>query len=203
MKHPQTYSYKKRLRVRFRNKLHGSLRLLSLEYIAYGRANRLFNLARDRRNAKLNAFWESVPHEVSEAWMIRAQPLVGLESVNRAKQIVKKYPEWFPWEAKYDQIPKEVHTAYNNEVNESIWGSFEDNSVGDSQSGNKGLLWEIENAPVHYYNPEAITKETMLNWFVNAQKQEDERREAEEAQRELDKAIWDKHYAIYKLRYRE
>ena len=55
---------------------------------------------------------KDIPSEVYEAMCIGSLSIVGMELYNRYQEIVKKYPEHFPWETKYNSIPSEVHEAY-------------------------------------------------------------------------------------------
>lgn len=137
--------------------------------------------------------YSEIPDEVMWAMIIGFPHgnvrLVGVSTLEKIREIQKKYPEWFPWETLYDSIPQEVHDAYRNEA-------YPDWDKPIEFSG-KGVLDSLkEKAPVY-------TGEVDPNWLDNLltgiNKQNDA---AFEEDLRLSR-IWNKHYSKYKLKYRK
>jgi len=132
-----------------------------------------------------------VPAEVWEVWAIQiaGQP-VGMVTWERCNEIIKRHPEWFPWEHKYDKIPKSVHEAYKAEA----FPPF-DFSTLNSQDEFVGIIPEL---PI-INNQNGLSLSEILSAFV---KQEKEARERRADKQKKSKALWDKYYSIYGLEYR-
>lgn len=132
-----------------------------------------------------------VPSEVQWACIIlNTSHGVGLETYERLEQIVAKYPEYFPWEDKYNSIPKEVHQAYIKEKYPDM-----DKPIVCTNSG-EGIMSAI-NKDVFVYKQK--TAEEIMQWFKDlaAMVKEDNDKE------EKEKQLWDKHYSKYGLKYRK
>lgn len=129
----------------------------------------------------MKPFYEKdIPQEVKEYMSIVAGTggMMGLKLYQKCKAIEDKYPEWFPWEHKYQSIPQEVHDAYKNEKY-----SLELHRKGTSKivvSFNKPLL------------------ELIKEWKENLIKEQ----EIDKKQLRKDKELWDKHYKKYRLKFR-
>lgn len=131
-----------------------------------------------------------IPSEVWEAVCIAQLGVVGMELFNRHQEIVKKYPEHFPWETKYNSIPNEVHKAFSTEIN---GGTFEE------------ILARATSNPIHHieHNREYISKPINIREvFNNVLRFEEDRRERAEQREKENKKVWDKHYSKYNLPYR-
>lgn len=136
---------------------------------------------------------EDVPADVWEVWAIRmvGQP-IGMTTWNRCNEIIKRYPEWFEWEHKYDKIPKEAHEAYQREAHPE---RYEPIKLGTEE----GFVGIIPSLSPPQPEPERSLKEVFAMLF----KQQQEARELKDAENKKAKAIWDKHYSKYGLEYRE
>jgi len=58
----------------------------------------------------------TMPQEVMEAIALTSSGYVGQKGMDKYNAAVKKYPEWFPDETKYREIPVEVHKEYYLEM---------------------------------------------------------------------------------------
>lgn len=67
---------------------------------------------------------ENLPEDVAivMAYLWTKTPC-GSDMYKRIQETVKKYPEYFPWETKYNSIDDSVHRAYENEK-ELLFKSF-------------------------------------------------------------------------------
>ena len=129
--------------------------------------------------------YNDVPLEVFEVWAIQTagQP-VGMSTWDYCDAIIKKYPEWFPWEHKYDKIPKRVHEAYCKELMEP--------QPVEQESGLPVTVQQIKESPVSFTE--------MISCLF---KSEQKRRESQQRERKRRKSIWDRHYKKYKLEFRD
>ena len=146
--------------------------------------------------------FDDVPAEVWEVWAIeqgsKAIGGVGLETWNYCNEIIKKYPDWFPWEHKYDQIPQPVHDAYNAEAHPPISFDLKPGYREDFVGMLPMILAGVDHSG-KLAEPTLTMKEMFKSIFENQRKEEDRKR-AEYLER---KKIWDKHYSKYGLEYRE
>ena len=151
------------------------------------------------KNNKLFQY-EYMPQEVLECHIIMTYSggVVSKEMYDKIQATIDKYPNHFPWEHKYKSIPKEVHIAYDKEVNGC---SVEDMFVGGDSSFGGGLLELINNSKFVYeykkQNDGSIVE--LFNKIFEAQQSEEN--EIKKQQKEA-KLIWDKHYKKYELEYR-
>lgn len=132
-----------------------------------------------------------IPSEVWEAVYIASCGAVGLEMYNRYQEIVKKYPEHFPWETKYNSIPSEVHKAY---AIERDGGTFEELIA-------KAKANALENPTFSENRIDTSKPFSFRDVFDTMVKNENERREKKIEQEKKNKTIWDKHYSKYNLEY--
>jgi len=60
---------------------------------------------------------QEIPDEVwwAAPFVLHGVPC-GTTIAEKCIEIIKKYPQHFPWEAKYYSLPEEVHTAYKKEM---------------------------------------------------------------------------------------
>lgn len=145
--------------------------------------------------------YENIPQEVLEYHIIMTYSggLVGKEMYDKIQAIIDKYPNHFPWEHKYKSIPKEVHIAYDKEVNGY---SGEDMFMGGDGKYSGGLLEEIKNQRVVVYNygvNDDNSCQELFNQIFEAQQSREN--EIKKQQKEA-KEIWDKHYKKFGLEYR-
>lgn len=141
--------------------------------------------------------YKDIPAEVWEVWMIQrsGQP-IGMSTWERCNEVIKKYPQFFEWEHKYDKIPQFVHDAYKREAY-----SFE----LPMPKGDRGyidiiptLLSDVEVVDTATQKPMTLLEMT-TRVFI-ADQEERKRKEAARIER---KRVWDKHYYKYGLEYRE
>ena len=139
--------------------------------------------------------YKDIPDEVLWASVIISTSHgIGVDTYEKIEEIIAKYPEYFPWETKYNSIPKEVHQAYIKEKYPD-----RDKPIVCTSDG-EGLYSKIKNEPFVYrkYTPEEI-----VEWFRQLDTITTNARNAAIVQRKKDKKLWDKHYKKYNLEYRE
>jgi len=83
--------------------------------------------------------------EIVEALFIMQRPYVGMSQLNRLNEIIAKYPEYFPWETKYRETPKEVHEAFRKEAYPSI---YEERPIEFTGGIGGGIMDQIKKASV-------------------------------------------------------
>lgn len=145
---------------------------------------------------------DDMPQEVYWAKFIGAHwdgrefiQMVGTDQYNKIRQIQKKYPEWFPWETKYDEIPEEVHEAYKREAYPYLYEAIDVGALTKDKN---------DSTPVKPWTDtyDGLTLET-LNQFMdemyNRMEEQERKRKEEKAKA---KKLWDKHYKKYGLEYR-
>ncbi len=144
--------------------------------------------------------YEDIPQEVLECHIIMNyfDGLVGKKMYDKIQATIDKYPNYFPWEHKYKSIPKEVHIAYDKEVNGYSNG---DVFVGDCSNLGGGLLELINNSKkiYEYKKPTDSSIVELFNQICEAQQSKEN--EIKKQQKEA-KEIWDKNYKKYGLEYR-
>lgn len=122
---------------------------------------------------------------------------VGMDSYKICMEIIKAHPEEFPWFAKYNSIPEEVHKAYNKEANAPFLQIIEEWKTTIPNAEQKtGLVPFIENSGT-VMGP--LTLKHLEDFIQNMDEQDGKRMEAEKK----DEALWDKHYSKYGLPYNE
>lgn len=130
---------------------------------------------------------------------------VGSELMAKLTAIENKYPEHFPWEAKYRAIPDEVHKAYKNER----WTEF---MVHVNNKDQRGLM-EMINEEFEKSHEKSIKTQKELEGkslkemfeYAFNKMESDRIQEQKERKSRLrkDKALWDKYYKKYGLEFRE
>lgn len=137
----------------------------------------------------------NIPQDVSWVWAIKySRVAVGIETYNRIEEIIKEYPEFFPWENKYASIPNCVHEAYRNEKYPP-WGGI----IKKGKNG-KGI-WELmQEKPKRRRKTKCIDiRQVIQEMFEHQEKC----RRKEERQKKKDRKLWDKYYKPYRLEYRD
>ena len=141
---------------------------------------------------KNNHTIEGIPEEVWKVQVIvTTRQYVGGKTMDEIKRVIKKYPEYFPWETTYNSIPQEVHDAYQKEAFPERFKPIE---FGENDG--KGIQKAIEESlqkPVKM----AMTFQDLAEFVESMNKHKRERAERE---KEIER-IWNKHYKKYKLRY--
>lgn len=133
-----------------------------------------------------------IPLEVLEVGLYKSlnRP-VDSETFKRLQATINKYPEYFPWEHKYNSIPKEVHDAYSKEEVELYYSHYP-RSAGDLKEG-EGLVAYINRVQEENKNkPSKYLKEVIEE--ISAK---------ENKYKKLKKQLWEKYYGKYKLKYNE
>lgn len=118
---------------------------------------------------------------------------VGIDQHNKIREIQKKYPEWFPWETKYDSIPQEVHEAYKREAYPYLYEAID---VGAFDKKND---WPTE---AYVCDPDSFTFESMMKSISDMHKRQNEEDRKRKQQKAKDRKLWNKHYSKYGLEYR-
>lgn len=134
--------------------------------------------------------FEDIPNEV--LWVLALPRLVGSDTYKKAEEIIAKYPEYFPWETKYNSIPFEVHKAYNKEKYPD-----RDKPIPTGE----GLIAEMKKSEIKHYN-DYLGKSFQEIWddLLNMEHQI----RVKEAKRYKEaKKLWDKHYKKYNLKFKE
>lgn len=133
------------------------------------------------------------PEEVWRVQIIMAtRQYVGGETMDQLERVIKKYPEYFPWETTYNSIPQEVHDAYQKEAFPEKFKPIE--FIENNKKGVQKAIEECLQKPANL----ALTFQDLEDFIQSMNKLE---REKAERQRELER-IWNKYYKKYKLRYR-
>ena len=127
-------------------------------------------------------------------FMLKGRQPVGVKIHEQILDVVKKYPEHFPWESKYMSIPKEVHEAFYKECNPD-W----DKPVEVLNDG-KGLMEHIREQGTTAYT--SSSNEDLARAFSDmVQWEENRRKEVDKREKEV-RRIWKKHYKKYSLPYK-
>lgn len=118
---------------------------------------------------------------------------VGMEAYDRIRDIQRRYPEHFPWFAKYERVPKEVHEAYMMEM----WGDEDFNRwvypEFDASAAPDGGGVESHVGLGAAYQSGGPTLQDFKDFCESLNKLEEQRRA--EGRRRRD--VWNKHYGKY------
>lgn len=138
-----------------------------------------------------------MPHEVWWAWCIQEQGFCGSNTMRELNRIIDEYPEYFPWEHKYKEIPKSVHDAFSRECYPKQFEpiKWEENNDG---KGMWGVVKNTKSVDVVIKDNEQLSD--ILKGFSENMKKRDQKRIANEKRI---KKIWDKHYRKFGLECRE
>lgn len=141
----------------------------------------------------------NVPEEVWGVLLLqRSNAVVGKTVFDLANRIIEKYPEHFPWEARYRLIPKEVHEAYAKEAGWVSLGAIKrlfETPLFDNKGS--GLMQAIKKSGSAKLDPAKSFHDFLKDFNEGASAVEEKKR-----QRHIkDKMIWDKYYKKYNLDY--
>lgn len=141
---------------------------------------------------------DNTPNDVIWVWLIQSssQP-VGSSTILEINKIIKEYPEYFPWEHKYNSIPNEVHEAF---MRECYPEKYKPITFDEFDGINNGLMAQL---PKVEYAYNALTSKDIKEFFDNMEKQNKEKIEAQKNETQRVKEIWDKYYSNYKLEFRK
>ncbi len=149
---------------------------------------------------------DEIPAEVWKVWAMQYScSFVGLETLNEINDIIAKYPQHFPWETKYNSLPKEVHEAFRKECYPSLYEpyepfKYEGTSLIDDVKNGKGII-DISKPKNVTLKP--FTAKDFLESWEKMINDEQERKQKEFERKERIRKIWDKHYKQYGLECRE
>ena len=134
----------------------------------------------------------NIPNEVIWASMLmQMNSSVGQDIANKVYEIIKKYPKYFPWETKYNEIPEEVHLQFREELL-----ILQDRFFPSPSYSNKGLYHQLREIAVHQ---PLITPEYLRESFEAMKANGDKHLLFTKEKKKL----WNKIYSKYKLKYRE
>lgn len=120
------------------------------------------------------------PLEVVWVWAVSGNPM-GQETYDKIRKIIKKYPEWFPWETKYNSIPQEVHDAYKGEV-------YPEKEVKKDVT-----------PKVIVYTGERVMLKDMVDTIQEYFNRQYQRKMDKRVEKDRLRKIWNKHYSKYNL----
>lgn len=91
---------------------------------------------------------ENIPNEVAWVWAIQmSKSPVGMETYNKAQEVIDKYPEWFQQEHIYRNIPQEVKDSFEAEK-DALYLSFFPRAEMDLKPGEGVFNWMRRQEPV-------------------------------------------------------
>jgi hypothetical protein len=130
-----------------------------------------------------------LPEEVAFVHSIRIiDPVfVGIENYEKIKSIIKKYPEHFPWETKYNSLPATVHEEYKRKLGELVGEYY---PFGETSE-------QYVEFPDEFNSP--MTRDEVTDSFRQLVRMQERDYEFECAELKL----WNSHYSKYKLYYRK
>jgi hypothetical protein len=141
----------------------------------------------------INMNIDDVPADVQRVWVFQQYGgAVGIETWEEAESIIKANPKYFPWETKYQSIPKEIHDAYWKEKQDGyddLW------AAKDYKGIIPALMEPNEAAPA----PLKPFMEAMVDMF----KAQEDRRKRDIEYYEKEKSLWDKYYNPFGLEFRK
>lgn len=136
----------------------------------------------------------NIPKEVMEVRMWQYVGYVGSETMEKIQDIMNRYPEWFPWEAKYNKIPLVVHQEFREKEGKALnrdWKRREKarkilyENMGMNKKQDKFTLEVIGNTIEWMMRKDDLERKLLKNWQKTRKK------------------LWKKHYGEYDLEYRE
>jgi len=139
---------------------------------------------------------ENLPEDVAivMAYLWTKTP-VGSETYKRIEETVKKYPDYFPWETKYNSIDESVHRAYENEK-ELLYKSFFPQTKMDIQPGEGIYAWSKRRSQ------EVISYNTPVDWEELSKSMQDRQKRDEDFSK-AKKKLRIKHYKKFNLKYQQ
>lgn len=131
--------------------------------------------------------FDGMPEEVK--WAIGTMicmPMMGANLYNKIKDIIERYPQYFPWEHKYSSIPEDVHKAYREELEVTLSLYLDREKPIYSPPKDNGDFYEYMQACIDFIHQCGIRN---IDERIAANK--------------IEKEIWDKHYSKFGLEFRE
>lgn len=148
---------------------------------------------------------EEIPRDVMKVWAIQHSKCpIGIDMYQMCKEVIEKHPKFFPWETLYNSIPESVHTAYAKEK----YGDFEEilkippnpKGGGFTQMIEESMKSAEENL---IKRQEEMKGKTLADLIKEVYEIQAAQREKEDKRKKEDKALWDKHYKKYGLKYND
>jgi hypothetical protein len=137
---------------------------------------------------------KDAPAEVVNVWLIQHSNIaIGSKLLEKANDIIDKYPEYFPWEHKFKSIPEEVHEAFIEECYPTRSNSIDWSKIDSIKK---------ETPRSEYISSKPINKIDIEKIFHKLKEQEERAKRERREERQRVKEIWDKHYKQYGLEYR-
>src|SRR3990172_5884584 len=141
-----------------------------------------------------------VPGDVLTVWAYQVSGCpIGQNIYNMLQNIIKKYPDWFPFEAEYRKIPEEVHEAYHKECYPHYYKPLKLWDNGDEEISGPGILPQTEAHAIDLSKP--ITIKDIEDCFKAAHERGRKAKEDQDKEERRKMIIWKKHYGKYKLSY--
>lgn len=130
---------------------------------------------------------KNVPNDVLEAmvYLFNNQP-VGQELYHKIENTIIKYPEYFPWETKYNSIDSSVHGLYDKEKSDIYYRFY---PRKEFKKG-KGMIAYINRQQELSESLPKRPLEKILKEII----------EKEENYKKVEKTLWNKHYKKHKLK---
>ncbi len=147
--------------------------------------------------------FKDVPADVLKVWTIYHNNIaVGVKTLELINDIIDKNPKYFEWEHKYKNIPNKVHEAFSKECYPNKWIDFNEWQLATKGEVNckKGIMEHIRDNPTEVTTLTKESLDTIIKDLFEARVIE---RDKEKAEHKRVKAIWNKHYKKYNLKYRE
>lgn len=136
---------------------------------------------------------DDMPIEVLWVFNVKLMGVCGSSTLDEVNRIIEIYPEWFPWETKYNSIPEEVHRMYRDELDPG-W----DKPIEFKKRSKVG-----EGLYAMVVRSNTVQRQSkisdIISAFTDLQKSCNERiiEEGKKFKREVE--IWNKYYSKYEL----
>lgn len=149
------------------------------------------------KTQSIEEYFNSLPPEVAQVKIrqmgaYNGKLYVGSEEYNKIQETIKKYPEHFPQETAYNNVPNEVHEAYRNEVSKLHEKMYPTNPNEIKQLAGEGIVAYVTRREKEILKTQA--KPFNLTSFF---KELDKSAKRDDAFKEAKKNIWKKHYKKY------
>lgn len=150
---------------------------------------------------------EKVPGYVWWAITIELRGFCSIQQYKKVKAIHKAFPKYFPWEAKYNQVSKEVHDAFELECYpERVQQRIEAEKILSGETEMKygpGIWGQMQDSTLMEPVKIEFSMEDLLKTFTDMAEQQRKAQLARIKRSKEVKRIWDKHYKSFGLECRE